>query len=217
MERREESKKIYLRALSILEQSLGPEHPRVGTTLNNLGELFRTRNSLGNDVYDIRSGEAEPYYKRAIAIREKALGNQHPDLGLTLLNLAGLYRAQVKYHEARSILRRAISIFEKSLGKEHPHLATGQNNLAGIYLLEGDYRRAEPLFKNALRIREATFGPDHRLVAAIVNSLAHVYRGMGNGARAERMQERYQTIADRQSTLEVPGGRIQQRLTISSW
>ena len=97
----------------------------------------------------------------------------------------------------------------------HPHLATGLNNLAGIHLLEGEYRRAEPLFKKSLKIREATFGPDHRLVAAVVNSLAHVYRGMGKDARSERMRERYEMIADRQSTLEVPAGRAEQRFISS--
>ena len=39
-----------------------------------------------------RYAEAEPFYKRSLAIREKALGPEHPDVGTSLNNLAGLYQ-----------------------------------------------------------------------------------------------------------------------------
>ena len=35
--------------------------------------------------------KAEPLYRRALAIREKALGPEHPDTATSLNNLAGLY------------------------------------------------------------------------------------------------------------------------------
>ena len=35
--------------------------------------------------------EAEPLYQRALEIREKALGPEHPDVALSLNNLAMLY------------------------------------------------------------------------------------------------------------------------------
>ena len=37
--------------------------------------------------------EAESLYRRALAIKEEALGTDHPDVGLTLNNLAVLYKA----------------------------------------------------------------------------------------------------------------------------
>ena len=39
---------------------------------------------------------AEPLYERSLAIREKALGPEHPDVAQSLNNLAGLLRAQVR-------------------------------------------------------------------------------------------------------------------------
>ncbi|MEL6338224.1 MAG: tetratricopeptide repeat protein [Pseudomonadota bacterium] len=39
--------------------------------------------------------EAKPLYERAIAIGEKALGAEHPDLATWLNNLAHLLEAQV--------------------------------------------------------------------------------------------------------------------------
>ncbi len=38
--------------------------------------------------------EAEPLYRRALAIREKALGPQHPDTATSINNLAGLLASQ---------------------------------------------------------------------------------------------------------------------------
>ena len=57
------------------EKALGPDHPDVGTSLNNLA---------GSIARQGRYAEAEPLYKRALAIGEKALGPDHPDVGTSL-------------------------------------------------------------------------------------------------------------------------------------
>ena len=54
--------------------------------------------------------------KRALAISEKALGPEHPDVAISLNNLALLYRAQGRYAEAEPLLKRALAISEKALG-----------------------------------------------------------------------------------------------------
>ena len=53
------------------EKALGPEHPDVANSLNNLAALYQAQG---------RYAEAEPLYKRALAISEKALGPEHPDV-----------------------------------------------------------------------------------------------------------------------------------------
>ncbi len=73
--------------------------------------------------------EAEPLYRRALEIREKQLGPNHPDVAQSLNNLAELLRAQGNYAEAEPLYRRALEIFEKSLGKDHPNAKTVRNNL----------------------------------------------------------------------------------------
>ena len=64
--------------------------------------------------------EAEPLLKRALDIREKALGKDHPDTANSLNNLAELYNKQGKYVEAEPLYKRALDIREKELGKDHP-------------------------------------------------------------------------------------------------
>ena len=57
-----------------------------------------------------RYAEAEPLYKRALTIREKALGSGHPDVAESLNNLAELYRAQGRYADAERTTRSAFPL-----------------------------------------------------------------------------------------------------------
>ena len=60
-----------------------------------------------------RYAEAEPLYRRSLAIREKQLGPDHPDVATSLNNLADLYRSMGRYAEAEPLYRRSLAIREK--------------------------------------------------------------------------------------------------------
>jgi len=143
---------IYEEMLQILEAKLGPEHPDVATSLNNLAGLYK---SMGD--YE----KALPLYKRALDIREKVLGTQHPSVATTLNNLAGLYKSMGDYEKALPLYQRALDIREKVLGTQHPFVATTLNNLAGLYYHTERYEEALPLFERSLKILEIKFGPAH--------------------------------------------------------
>jgi len=67
-----------------------------------------------------RYAEAEPLYRQAVAIRERTLGAEHPDVAWSLHNLAGLYRVQGRYAEAEALYRRALAVNKKALGPSTP-------------------------------------------------------------------------------------------------
>ena len=73
----------------------------MATSLNNLAALYDTQGQYA---------AAEPLYKRALAIDEKALGPDHPSVATSLENLAGLYRATERTEEAKKLERRAERI-----------------------------------------------------------------------------------------------------------
>ena len=81
----------YARAEKLVKAALreaekfGEQDPRFATSLNNLAELYRVQ---GKYV------EAEPLYQRSLAIREKALGPEHPQVATGSL---AIYRNQGKY------------------------------------------------------------------------------------------------------------------------
>ncbi|MDA2932472.1 tetratricopeptide repeat protein, partial [Nitrospinae bacterium AH-259-F20] len=173
---------LYRRSLTIREKTLGPEHPGVATSLNNLAGLF-----LSQGKYF----EAEPLFKRSLAIREKVYRPNHPGVAQVLNNLAALYRAQGRYAEAEPLFVRSLGIWETVLGPNHPDVAQGLNNLAALYFNQGKYVEAEPLFKRSLEIREKLLGPDHPDVAQGLNNLAALYKAQGRYSEAEPLYKRF--------------------------
>lgn len=101
-----------------------------------------------------RYAEAGPLCEQAVAIWERALGPEHPDVAWSLLSLAGLYRVQSRYPEAEVLFRRTLAIWEKARGPEHPDVAHSLGGLALLYYDEGRYAEAEPLYRRAVAIRE---------------------------------------------------------------
>jgi tetratricopeptide (TPR) repeat protein len=99
--------------------------------------------------------------ERALAIREKSLGPEHPDTATSLNNLAALLRDQGDLAGTRPLLERALAIREKVLGPEHPDTATSLNNLAALLRDQGDLAAARPLFERALAIQEKVLGHTH--------------------------------------------------------
>ena len=68
-------------------------------------EAARLLNQAGFYLYERgRYTDAEPLYERALAIREKALGPEHPDVATSLNNLAVLYRSPRPIREGRAPL-----------------------------------------------------------------------------------------------------------------
>ncbi len=68
---------------------------------------------------------ARPLYKRALAIRERALGPDHPDTAQSLNNLGMLLQAMGDIPAARPYLERA-------LGPGHPDTQRSRQSLAAI-------------------------------------------------------------------------------------
>lgn len=118
-----EAEPLYERALVIRENALGPDHPDVAMVLNNQAVLMNAQASavgilvvLGlvlslvvDSPYPCapttatpvlppqgKGDEAETLYARAIAIGEKSLGSDHPDMVVWQSNLALLLKTRVR-------------------------------------------------------------------------------------------------------------------------
>ncbi|CAN0320728.1 unnamed protein product, partial [Ectocarpus sp. 6 AP-2014] len=76
------------------EKVLGPEHPDVATTLNDRAGLLESQGK-----YE----EAEPLYRRSLAIDETVYGPYHPSVARDLNNWAGWLQNQGKYTEAEPL------------------------------------------------------------------------------------------------------------------
>src|SRR5262249_10830605 len=130
--------------------------------LQEARKLYKKASDLRNSgKYD----EALPQFERALEIREKRLGPDHPDVSQAISGLATLHYYKGEYAKAEPLYQRALAITEKSLGPEHPDVAQSLHNLAVLYSALGDYAKAEPLYQRALAITEKSLGPEHLDVA----------------------------------------------------
>jgi tetratricopeptide (TPR) repeat protein len=94
----EEARRLFLQALAMMEQRLGPEHPMLVRILSNLGSL------------ETRTGhreEADRTLRRALDIAERRLGTENPCYAALLASYASFLRqggdkSQAKVLEAQS-------------------------------------------------------------------------------------------------------------------
>jgi len=155
-------------------------------------------NARATELY--RAGkysEATPLAQRALEIREKTLGPDHPEVGVSLINLANIYQSQGRYADAEPLDKRALAIREKAFRPNHPDVATALSDLAVLYWRQGRYAEAEPLDKRALAIRERALGPEHPAVAVSLINLANVYQSQGRYADTEPLDKRALAIREK--------------------
>jgi tetratricopeptide (TPR) repeat protein/tRNA A-37 threonylcarbamoyl transferase component Bud32 len=148
------------------------------------------REALGRTFYDLglydRSASS---HTKARALREAALGPEHPD------TLTSCHNVATAYHDA-GLLSQAIALYEETLtrrvaklGPDHPHTLLTRSNLATAYAVTGRISEAIPLFEATLKFRRATLGADHADALGSANNLAIAYRVVGRLAAAIALHE----------------------------
>jgi tetratricopeptide (TPR) repeat protein len=150
-------------------EKLGDQDLRLATPLEKLAcfYLYRLRK---------RYAAAEPLLRRALAIREKAQGTDHPDVAGTLYDLAGcLLCAGGKDAEAAGpMLERALAIYEKR-SRDDPGVAQTLQLLAARHMFRREYDAAESKYMRALAIEEKVSGRDSAKVAGLLEELGTLH------------------------------------------
>jgi CHAT domain-containing protein/Tfp pilus assembly protein PilF len=182
-----EAEPLYMRALAIMEKTVGVDSVDMAPELNNLAALYQRQ---------LRYADAEPLFKRALALSEKQLPANHPDIGRALNNLATCYEKQDRHAESEALTRRALALYEKVAGPESPAVATLASNLGQIVKVQGRYAEAEPMIRRSLAIREKVLGRDHPDVARSLNNLGDLHQRQQRFADAEPLFKRALAIRE---------------------
>ena len=148
--------------------------------------------------------KALEWYEKALAIKEKVLGKEHPDTAKTYNNIATVYDSQGKYDEALEWHQKALAIKEKVLGKEHPSTAVTYGNIGKVYNCQGDYDKALEWFQKALAIAEKVLGKEHPDTATTYNNIAGIYDSQGDYAQALEWYQKALAIAEKVLGKEHP-------------
>jgi len=155
----------------------------------------------------VRAGQKEKagaLFKRALEIREKILGKEHPDLGPLMHDYAALFESNGMYEQAEGLYKTGLEVMEKRFGSSHPKLGSTLNRLAGLYEEMELGERSRPLYERALAIKEQVLGKEHHDVGSILNNFAELLRRQGKHEQAEPMFIRSLEIAENELGKDHP-------------
>jgi len=149
--------------------------------LNNIGTV---RGLKGDRAAALQALQA------ALVLKEKALGHDHPDVGVSEGNIAVELAALSRNQEALSHLDRAIPLIEDGFGAGHPVLATELNNRGEILCALGRQRDARQSFERARIIWERELGLEDRNLAYALTGIGVTYLAENDAASALAPLER---------------------------
>ena len=141
------------------------------------------------------SAEAESLYRRALDIREREQGPDHPDVAMVLNNLAVLKATGGDYDAAEPLLERALQIRESALGEESLLTAQSLSNLALLRAARGNAEGAEPLYRRSIAILERPGAdPPRADLARVLDNYAALLHETGRDAEARTLEARAQSL-----------------------
>jgi len=193
----EQAREHQEKAIAIAEAVLGPNHPLVSTSVNNLGLIF---GSLGD--WNI----AREHFRRALEIREATYGPDHPEVATVLANLANAETDLGNFDAAMELLQRSLEIRERSFGENHLEVASTLLNIARVTYSRGEFRAALRDNERALAIQERELGPDHPRVTTNLFNVGVIKGELGDYAGGEAALS--QTLARQEATLTADHPRI---------
>jgi len=206
-----ESLEYMLKALSIHEV-LGSQNENLLETYSSLSVLYDKLGQKANrDFYDKKifefnkyktnscetlcitaenfhnSGrllQADNYYKQALEVKRKEVGNQHPEIASLYCNLGEISSELGQYILAQTYLKNALKIRIVTLGETHPLVAVSNELLAENYILLNKYPEAETCYSSALKLWQLS-GVNTKHTRRINFELAKLYTISGIFSKAE--------------------------------
>jgi CHAT domain-containing protein/Tfp pilus assembly protein PilF len=178
----------YARAIPILRRA--EAGARRFEARRNLDDRYWLTATLLNDLAVVleRQGDysaAEPLYREALAIRRRALGEEHPHVIGCLTALGEVLCRSHQAEAARPLLQEALARSRRSLGNEDPQTAAVFLSLATLMRSTGHFAVAESLAHEALTIQRLALGEEHLDVAKCLSHLAHTCVARGEPDEAE--------------------------------
>ncbi|MCR9163496.1 MAG: tetratricopeptide repeat protein [Nannocystaceae bacterium] len=158
------------------------EYPvELARCLDQLGTLER-----GQEQFD----SAARLHAYAVAILERALGDNHRDVGYARVNLGLALADRRRHNEALPHLRRGLEVWTKTLPPGHADLGFAHLNLANSLWAVGQAESAREHYALAQTVWETAMGEDHPLVAFALTGRGRTVLDLGTPVDALPYLER---------------------------
>jgi tetratricopeptide (TPR) repeat protein len=176
--RRQDSDRWAALGFAILDRLAVPQ-PRIRAW------ILHDQGVAAGEARDFESGRQ--LLEQAIAIKERELGENHPDVARTANALAWMMTELGQPDRALPLSDRAVATL--ALDPDSVLLAFARNNRGDALNALGRYAEAEGDYRDALRIVQAQLGAEHYKVAYPMHGLGEARLGRGDPAGAVRELE----------------------------
>jgi tetratricopeptide (TPR) repeat protein/predicted Ser/Thr protein kinase len=187
----------FERALELQQARLGPEHPDVAMTLNNIGVVL---GRLG------RQDEAIANYEKSLAIHLAIEGPGHPNTATAQHNLGVLLRSRGRSLEARDRLEQALAVRRTALGLRHPDTLNTLQTLVKAYLALKETARARAALDELREARLIVHGPSSKEMLQVADLECQLFRAGGFWKESRAAADRMLTLAKALGLEAAPQG-----------
>ncbi len=131
---------------------------------------------------------------RAVLLRERTLGPDHPEVANALHHRANLLRSAGAVDGLQSMYERVLAIRMRAFGPSHRDVARTWNDYGNLMQLIGAYPVAESLYLESSRAYERIGESQRRNLGKVHNNLAVLYQLEGDYVRARQEQEKSKAL-----------------------
>ncbi len=167
-----------------LDKRHGLNDIRVARDLQHLASILLKSGS---------AGEARQNLEQALAISQRDLDENHPDVAVILNSLGAACESDGNLARAKDCYERALRIDEAVFGERHSSVAVQLASLAKLMERAGSETNNHGLFENALAfytraldIDEVVFGRSHERIATRRHDISRVLLALGRRTEARR-------------------------------
>ncbi len=160
-----------------------------------LGRTYRTLGEMD---------KAGPHLAKALGLRERALGPDHPETIDSLGALANFQAEMGDAAKARELAERLVASLRRTRGENDSDTLRGQNLLARVLVAQGKPAEAETLARRTVEAQTRLLGEQHPLTLSTVNTLAGALWFQGKLGELEPMMRKTLEIKTRLNGPEHP-------------
>jgi len=160
----------------------------IGTTFQSLGDL----------------PAAETQIRRALDLRQRTLGPEHPDTLASRNSLLEWMQANDRIREAVPFGRDLLAARRRVLGDDHPDTLVTMNNLAVAVFQDGHMDDGIALMKECVERRGRALGQAHAKTLLAAGNLAAMYEAAQRLDEAEPLLRRTLAVEERELGPEHP-------------
>ena len=160
--RREEGER-WEKVAEAFQRRLGPGHDR------SAAWFYQDRANIRQREGNYQAALSD--YEKALALKQRALAPNDPDIARSLLSMASAYNEVGNHVAALAAADKAVDIFRNAYGGSSPQVAIPLGNRGESYELLGRYPEAERDLRLASDLSAQGVGPDHPWTAYPLTAL----------------------------------------------